>query len=69
MIIGYADLPILMQDLEGKEISPGVTIIGEPSLIPNSNKLRALANVNGALCVVELSISIKFTDNESNSPI
>lgn len=42
--------------MAGKEIQPGVVLIGEPTPVPGTDKLRALANVHGALCVVELRI-------------
>lgn len=41
--------------LDGVEIRPGVWIIGEPTPLPGTNKLRTLANVGGALCVIELA--------------
>ncbi len=49
---GHISLP----KLDGVEVSPGVWIVGEPSPVPGTNKLRALANVGGALCLIELSI-------------
>ena len=52
---GLAQLP----DLDGVEIQPGVTIIGEVTPVPGTNLLRALANVSGCLCVVELRIRFK----------
>jgi hypothetical protein len=51
-ITGNMTLP----KMDRKEVSPGIFLIGEPTPQPGSNKLRALANVGGALCVVELSI-------------
>jgi len=46
---------IKLPKMAGLEVSPGVTLIGEPSPIAGTNKLRCLANVGGALCLVELS--------------
>jgi len=45
--------------LDGYEIRPGIVLIGEPSPIEGTDKLRCLANVLGSLCVVELSIKFK----------
>jgi hypothetical protein len=47
--------------MDGVEIRPGIVLIGEPTPVPGTNKLRALANVLGSLCVVELSV--KFLAN------
>lgn len=55
MTLGSVELP----KMNGMEIRPGITIIGEPTPMPGTNKLRALANVAGALCVVELSIKFQ----------
>ena len=54
--LGSLSLP----SLTGIEISPGVWLMGEPTPVAGSNKLRCLADVHGALCVVELSM--KFND-------
>jgi hypothetical protein len=55
MITGTLDLP----KMDGMEVRPGVVLIGEPTPMPGSDKLRCLANVLGALCVVELSLKFK----------
>ena len=55
MIEGTMSLP----KMDGLEIRPGVTLIGEPSPMEGTDKLRCLANVDGMLCVVELSIKFK----------
>jgi len=55
IVEGKLDLP----KMDGVEIRPGVTLIGEPSPEPGTDKLRCLANVEGMLCVVELSIKFK----------
>ena len=47
---------LILPKLDGKEVAPGVFLIGEPNPLPGTNKLRCLANVGGALCVVELGI-------------
>ena len=52
MINGRMQLP----KMDGMEVRPGVTLIGEPTPIEGSNKLQCLANVAGCLAVVELSI-------------
>jgi hypothetical protein len=63
MIEGTANFP----KMDGKEIQPGITLIGEPSPVAGTNKLRCLANVLGALCVVELSIRFGGKDGEEKS--
>jgi hypothetical protein len=45
--------------MDGVEIRPGVRLIGEPSPVFGTDKLRCLANVCGALCLIELSIKFK----------
>lgn len=55
MITGIVNLP----KMNGVEIQPGVFLIGEPAIVPGTNKLRCLANVLGALAVVELKVSFK----------
>ena len=55
MMEGTLNLP----KMDGEEIRPGVVLIGEPSPMPGTDKLRCLANVFGSLCVVELSIKFK----------
>lgn len=52
MITGELQLP----KLDGYEVKPGITLIGEPSAMPGTDKLRCLANVFGSLALVELSI-------------
>lgn len=55
---------IKLSDMDGLEIVPGVILIGEPSPIAGTDKLRCLANVGGALVTVELSIKFKGPDLE-----
>ena len=52
MIIGEVQIP----KLDGKEVSPGVFIVGEPPRVPGTNKLIALAEVQGCLCKIELAL-------------
>jgi hypothetical protein len=56
MVTGEMILP----KIDGVEIRPGIVLIDEPKPVAGSDRLRCLANVYGALCVVELSI--KFTE-------
>jgi len=58
---GYMTLP----KMDGYEVRPGIVLIGEPSPITGTDKLRCLANVMGTLAVVELSI--KFRERTQNS--
>lgn len=57
-----------MPKCSGKEIRPGVFLIGEPTPRPDlgPNKFACLADVSGALCLVELSIRVlkNETDKE-----
>jgi len=56
MIEGKLTIP----KCDGVEIKPGIFLIGEPSARPDlgPNRLACLANVNGSLCLVELSINV-----------
>ena len=51
-ILGEMKLP----KMDGMEIHPGIFLIGEPSPLSGTDKLRGLANVHGSLCVIELGI-------------
>jgi len=46
---------------DGKEIKPGIILIGEPTPRPDlgPNALACLANVLGTLCLVQLSVKFK----------
>ena len=58
--------PILPTELEGhidEEIAPGVWLITNPKYQPVLRKWTALANVNGALAVVELRVYIRPEGN------
>lgn len=48
---------IRLPKMDGEEISPGIFLIGEPSPVPGTDKLRCLAQVGRALCVVELALT------------
>lgn len=50
---------LILPKLDGIEIRPGVVILGEPVPIPGTDKLRALTNVVGCLCLIELKITFK----------
>lgn len=50
--------------MHGTEVKPGITLIGEPTPVPGTTKLRCLANCFGALAVVELSIKFQGEPNE-----
>lgn len=50
------DGTITLPKMNGREVQPGIWLIGEPTPIQGTNKMRSLANVGGALCLVELSI-------------
>ena len=58
MLEGIAQLP----KFDGCEVQEGITLIGEPSPVPGSAKLRCLANVYGCLAVVELSLRFACKD-------
>lgn len=47
---------IQLPKMDGMEVSPGIILMGEPTPIPNTSLLRCLANVHGALCIIELRI-------------
>ncbi len=48
-----------MPDLAGHEFANGVRVISGPYWHEPSEQWRALADVHGTLCVIELSITIK----------
>jgi hypothetical protein len=52
---GELNLP----DMNGLEIKPNLILIGQPTPRPDldPNKMACLANINGTLSVVELSIN------------
>ena len=54
------DCTLTLSKLDGKEVSPGIYLIGEPTPIPGTDKLRCLANADGALVLVELKLRFLF---------
>ena len=58
---------IILPKMNGKEIYPGVYAMGEPTPRPDlgPNKLAILVEINGCLCVVELSIKFKEVGNDN----
>lgn len=59
LTVGNTVLPTGIEGWVGKEIKPGVWLITNPKFQPNLQKWTALANVSGALAVVELKVSIR----------
>lgn len=49
-------LELQLPKMDGIEIRPNIFLIGEPTPIPGTNLMRCLANVGGALCLIELTI-------------
>jgi hypothetical protein len=47
-----------LNELDGVEIRPGVTLIGPPGFHEESRKWRCLANAFGTLCLVELKLTV-----------
>jgi len=43
--------------MDGIEVSDGIILLGEPTPVPGTALMRCLANVYGALAVIELKIS------------
>ena len=52
---------LTLPKMNGKEISPGIFLIGEPKPRPDlgPNSLVCLANANGALVLVELTTRLE----------
>lgn len=50
---------LTLDSLDGYEVIPGVTLIAQPTPVVGTDKMRCLANVGGALGLVELRI--RFT--------
>lgn len=55
--------------MDGMEIQPGVILIGEPTPMPGTDRLRALANVCGALALVELRIKFGVDFNQASADL
>jgi hypothetical protein len=51
---------VTLPAMDGKEVAPGIWLLGEPTPVPGTDRLRCLANVGGALGLVELKL--RFTD-------
>lgn len=58
MQIGEMTLP----KMDGVEVSPGIWLVGEPTPLPGTDKLRCLAQIGNALGVVELSVKFPRKD-------
>lgn len=52
---------LIVPKMDGKEIMPGIFLIGEPTPRPDlgKNALVCLANIEGMLGLVQLSIKLK----------
>lgn len=62
--VGALTLP----KLDGREVSPGVWLIGEPSPVAGTDKMRCLANVGGALALVELRLRFLTPNVRAETP-
>jgi hypothetical protein len=62
MITGTLTLPSIYNE----EIAPGVIALSEPTPRPDlgPNSMACLANANGMLCVVELSIRLRSNESQ-----
>jgi len=47
---------LTLPEMDGKEIRPGIFLVGEPKPIPGTDKFWCLANYYGALASVELKL-------------
>jgi hypothetical protein len=61
---GHVQLP----KLDGVEVSPGVWLIGEPTPVPGTDKLRCLANVGNGLALVELRLRFRAAASIGENP-
>lgn len=59
MSVEMTQLEMHLPKMDGLEVSPGIFLIGEPVPIPETQLMRCLANVGGALCLIELKIKFK----------
>ena len=50
---------LVLPKMSGTEVAPGIILVGEPQSLPGTDKLRCLADVGGALCLVELSVKFQ----------
>lgn len=53
---------------DGLEVRPGVFLIGEPTPIPGSMLMRCLANVYGALALIEIKLTLGTTPAHHQCP-
>lgn len=53
-----------LSKMDGTEISPGIWLIGEPTPVAGSDKLRCLAQVGSAIALVELAIKFPQPANQ-----
>lgn len=60
-VTGTIELP----QLRGVEVSPGVFLLGEPTPVEGTALMRCLADVGGALAVVELRVSFGRESNKA----
>lgn len=59
------ELMMTLPKMHGLEVSPGVYLIGEPTPIPGTSRLRCIADFYGFLAVIELNI--KFSKEETKA--
>lgn len=57
---------LTMPRFDGYEVRPGITLLGEPTPIPGTDKMRCLANVGGALGLVELRLKFLEEIKDAN---
>ena len=50
---------VTLPRMDGREVAPGIWLIGEPTPVPGTSLMRCLANCGGALAIVELRIRFK----------
>ncbi len=50
---------VIIPKMDGTEIRPNIFIIGEPSPVVGTNKLRCLVNYHGQLATAELTVNFK----------
>jgi hypothetical protein len=51
-------LPERLDDWKGREIAPNVVLLEAPVFNKTLQKWTALANVEGILCIIELSVTL-----------
>lgn len=60
-------MQLQLPKMDGMEVEPGVWLIGEPTPMPGTTKMRCLANVGGALCLIELGFKFGDPDGQCAS--